>query len=187
MVIGKYGRQEACPCVIMRRILGKLGRDSYAASVANSTHGGRCDATCVDGHHVGPGLRPVLVRLRYCPGQADRLKFSSWVGTIHGHHTGVIVHWAKMIEEKSGGRLKVTIYPGGTLGKPANYFDLMQNGIALRCLTWAGALDTIQQTIKTSAMIFMILIGATIFGYYLAMSQIPQHVVAAVAGMNLNR
>jgi len=48
-------------------------------------------------------------------------------------------------------------------------------------------MDALKQTIKTSALIFMILIGATIFGYYMAMSQIPQHVVAAVAGMNLNR
>ena len=36
-------------------------------------------------------------------------------------------------------------------------------------------------------MIFMILIGATIFGYYMAMSQIPQHVVAAVTALDLNR
>jgi C4-dicarboxylate transporter, DctM subunit len=33
----------------------------------------------------------------------------------------------------------------------------------------------------------MILIGATVFGYYMAMSQIPQHVVATVGGLNLNR
>jgi TRAP-type C4-dicarboxylate transport system substrate-binding protein len=58
------------------------------------------------------------------------LRFSSWVGVGHGHHTGVMVPWAKMIEEKSGGRLKVTIYPGGTLGKPADHFDLVKNGIA---------------------------------------------------------
>ena len=37
------------------------------------------------------------------------LKFSSWVSAVHGHHTGVMVPWAKMIEEKSKGRLKVTI------------------------------------------------------------------------------
>jgi hypothetical protein len=37
-------------------------------------------------------------------------KFSSWVGVGHGHHTGVLAPWAKMIEDKSGGRLKVTIY-----------------------------------------------------------------------------
>jgi TRAP-type transport system periplasmic protein len=58
------------------------------------------------------------------------LKFASWVGSAHGHHTQVLVPWAKMIEEKSGGRLKVTIYPGGTLGKPADHYDLVGNGIA---------------------------------------------------------
>jgi tripartite ATP-independent transporter DctM subunit len=60
-------------------------------------------------------------------------------------------------------------------------------GVILGRLTWGGAVEALRQTIKTSAMIFMILIGATIFGYYMAMSQIPQHVVAAVSAMNLNR
>jgi C4-dicarboxylate transporter DctM subunit len=60
-------------------------------------------------------------------------------------------------------------------------------GIAFGRLTWVDALEAIRQTIKTSALIFMILIGATIFGYYMAMSQIPQHVVAAVVAMDLNR
>lgn len=54
-------------------------------------------------------------------------------------------------------------------------------------LSWAGALEALRQTIKTSALIFMILIGATVFGYYMAMSKIPQQVVAVVAEMNLNR
>jgi TRAP-type C4-dicarboxylate transport system substrate-binding protein len=58
------------------------------------------------------------------------LKFSSWVGTVHGHHTGVMAPWAKMIEEKSGGRLKVTIYPGSTLGKAADHYDMVKDGIA---------------------------------------------------------
>ena len=58
------------------------------------------------------------------------LKFSSWVSTVHGHHTGVMVPWAKMLEEKSGGRLKVTIYPGSTLGKAPDHFDMVKNGIA---------------------------------------------------------
>ena len=54
-------------------------------------------------------------------------------------------------------------------------------------LTWAGALEATRQTIKTSALIFMILIGATVFGYYMAMSKIPQQVVAVVTELNLNR
>src|SRR5882672_9599624 len=60
-------------------------------------------------------------------------------------------------------------------------------GVALKRLSWAGAMEAVRQTIKTSGLIFMILIGATIFGYYMAMSQIPQHVVAVVAALDLNR
>jgi hypothetical protein len=58
------------------------------------------------------------------------LKFSSWVATVHGHHTGVMVPWAKMVEEKSGGRLKITIYPGSTLGKAVDHYDMVKDGIA---------------------------------------------------------
>jgi tripartite ATP-independent transporter DctM subunit len=60
-------------------------------------------------------------------------------------------------------------------------------GVAFGRLTWAGAREALRQTIKTSALIFMILIGATIFGYYMALSKIPQQVVAAVTELNLNR
>jgi C4-dicarboxylate transporter, DctM subunit len=60
-------------------------------------------------------------------------------------------------------------------------------GVAFGRLTWAGAFEALRETIKTSALIFMILIGATVFGYYMAMSKIPQQVVTAVTEMNLNR
>ena len=54
-------------------------------------------------------------------------------------------------------------------------------------LTWAEAIDALKQTIRTSGMIFLILIGATIFGYYMALSRIPQEVVTWVTALNLNR
>ncbi len=60
-------------------------------------------------------------------------------------------------------------------------------GVALGRLTWSGAVDALKSTIRTSAMIFMILIGATIFGSYMAISRFPQQVVTIVADMNLNR
>src|SRR6516165_6721320 len=41
-------------------------------------------------------------------------------------------------------------------------------------LTFAEAIDAVKSTIRTSAMIFLILLGATIFGYYMALSRIPQ-------------
>src|ERR1700748_966929 len=54
-------------------------------------------------------------------------------------------------------------------------------------LTWAESIGALKQTIRTSAMIFLILIGATIFGYYMTLSRIPQEVVTAVSAMDLNR
>jgi tripartite ATP-independent transporter DctM subunit len=54
-------------------------------------------------------------------------------------------------------------------------------------LTWVESVGALKQTIRTSAMIFLILIGATIFGYYMTLSRIPQEVVTMVSGMNLNR
>lgn len=54
-------------------------------------------------------------------------------------------------------------------------------------LSFGDAIEALKQTIRTSAMIFLILIGATIFGYYMALSRIPQEVVTWVTAMNLNR
>ncbi len=60
-------------------------------------------------------------------------------------------------------------------------------GVAFGRLRWAGAIEALKLTIRTSAMIFMIIIGATIFGSYMALSRVPQQVVTVVAEMNLNR
>lgn len=60
-------------------------------------------------------------------------------------------------------------------------------GAAFGRLTWAESISALKQTIRTSAMIFLILIGATIFGYYMTLSRIPQEVVTAVSAMDLNR
>jgi tripartite ATP-independent transporter DctM subunit len=51
----------------------------------------------------------------------------------------------------------------------------------------AGIWEALKTTVRTAAMIFMILIGANIFGYYMALSRIPQHVVETVTIMHLSR
>jgi tripartite ATP-independent transporter DctM subunit len=60
-------------------------------------------------------------------------------------------------------------------------------GLILRRLKWAGVLEAFRGTIRTSCMIFMMLIGATIFGYFMTLSGIPEKVIQAVYAMNLNR
>jgi tripartite ATP-independent transporter DctM subunit len=60
-------------------------------------------------------------------------------------------------------------------------------GAAFGRLTAADSVEALKNTIRTSAMIFLILIGATIFGTYMALSRIPQEVVTLVTEMQLNR
>jgi len=60
-------------------------------------------------------------------------------------------------------------------------------GVVTGRLKWSGILEALKATIRTSAMIFMILIGANIFGDYMALSRVPQHVVEIVSVMHLSR
>ena len=60
-------------------------------------------------------------------------------------------------------------------------------GLALGRLTWTGFIQALKSSIRTSTMLFPILLGANIFGNYMAYSQMPQHIAEAIAAMNLNR
>jgi len=60
-------------------------------------------------------------------------------------------------------------------------------GVVMKRLTWHGALHALRETIRTSTMIFLIMIGANIFGSFMTLSRVPNHVVEAVMAMNLNR
>lgn len=66
-------------------------------------------------------------------------------------------------------------------------FMAMVIGVALRRLTWPGTIDAFKGTIRTSAMIYLLLIGANIFGNYMAFSGVPQHIAATVMQMNVNK
>ena len=60
-------------------------------------------------------------------------------------------------------------------------------GAAFGRLNWTGTFDALKSTISTCAMIFMVLIGAGIFGVFMTLSRVPQHVVAVVTDMDVNR
>lgn len=60
-------------------------------------------------------------------------------------------------------------------------------GLLLRRLSLSGILDAFRGTIRTTVMIFMMLIGAYIFGYYVTQSGAPQKMLALVQAMELNR
>ncbi|MCK4500984.1 TRAP transporter substrate-binding protein [Candidatus Babeliales bacterium] len=56
------------------------------------------------------------------------LKMSHFMPTKHTQHK-VMATWAKKVGELSGGRIKVTIFPGGALGKPPQQYDSAVKGI----------------------------------------------------------
>ena len=56
-----------------------------------------------------------------------------------------------------------------------------------RKLTWDNLKGSLYQTTLTTAMVFAILIGASIFGYFLTVSQIPEQLSNWIAGLGLNR
>jgi C4-dicarboxylate transporter DctM subunit len=59
--------------------------------------------------------------------------------------------------------------------------------LSKRRLNRENLLASLAETTLTSAMIFLILIGANIFGYFLAVSQIPEWVIGRVTALGMNR
>lgn len=58
-------------------------------------------------------------------------------------------------------------------------------GLALRKFTLQNITSSLKATIKTSAMMFLVLIGAMIFNYFIVMSGIPNQLAAFVGNLNL--
>ncbi len=56
-----------------------------------------------------------------------------------------------------------------------------------RKLDWAKFKDSLTDAVLTSAMIFLIMLGANIFGYFLAVTGLPQALSDAMLGMEVNR
>lgn len=60
-------------------------------------------------------------------------------------------------------------------------------GVAQRKLNWQGFKESLIDTGKTTAMIFVILLGAMIFNYFLAVTHLPSSVATFVGGLEVNR
>ena len=58
------------------------------------------------------------------------LKFATGFSPKHTMQTKVFEPWAEEISQKTGGKVKVTFFPGGALGKTPDHYDLAEKGIA---------------------------------------------------------
>jgi C4-dicarboxylate transporter DctM subunit len=51
-------------------------------------------------------------------------------------------------------------------------------GVGKRTLRWQALLAALDETVRTTAMVFFIVIGADLFGYFMALSQMPMQLAA---------
>jgi tripartite ATP-independent transporter DctM subunit len=59
--------------------------------------------------------------------------------------------------------------------------------VARRRLTWASFVKSLVDTVRTTAAVFTILIGALIFGYFLTITQTPQKLTEFIAGLGIGK
>ena len=62
-------------------------------------------------------------------GKPIKMKFAYFMPTKHTLHR-VFEHYAQEVEALTKGKVKITLYPGGALGKPREQWDLALGGIA---------------------------------------------------------
>lgn len=60
-------------------------------------------------------------------------------------------------------------------------------GVVMKRLVWSRIIVAIKGTVRITTMIFLIIIGANIFGYFMTLSQVPQLVIATLTEWNINR
>jgi C4-dicarboxylate transporter, DctM subunit len=73
-----------------------------------------------------------------------------------------------------------------TEGAAVGAIAMLLVGVATRSLGWRDIVDAIRQTAETSGMIFVILLGAEIFGAFLALSRLPGMAAEWIGGSGLS-
>ena len=61
--------------------------------------------------------------------ETTELKVSHFLPPVHQMHVE-LVRWSKDLEKRSGGKLKLKIFPSGQMGPPPRQFDLARTGVA---------------------------------------------------------
>lgn len=71
----------------------------------------------------------VMVDMGTAQAKTIQLKFAHFMSPKHIQHRTSFAPFAKDVEEITGGKVKIKIYPGGALGKPKQLPDAVKSGI----------------------------------------------------------
>jgi len=64
-------------------------------------------------------------------------------------------------------------------------FGVLVLSLIRRRLTWKGFVSSLEETLRTSCMVMMLIAGAVIFGKFLAVTRIPFNIAGWIGGFNL--
>ncbi len=64
-------------------------------------------------------------------------------------------------------------------------FGVLVIALVRRQITWKGFVDSIQETLRTSCMVMMLIVGAVILSKFLAVTRIPFEIAGWVAGLDI--
>jgi TRAP-type C4-dicarboxylate transport system substrate-binding protein len=71
-----------------------------------------------------------IILPQYLAAKTIELRIAQPFSPKHTIQTMVLEPWAKKIEEMTGGKVKVVMFPGGALGKASDHYSLAEKGIA---------------------------------------------------------
>lgn len=60
-------------------------------------------------------------------------------------------------------------------------------GLSKREMSWQQFMDSLREAIKTTGMCYVILVGAMFFGYFLAVSRVPNELASFIMSLNANK
>ena len=74
-----------------------------------------------------------------------------------------------------------------TEGAAAGAFGAFLFALARRKLPWKQFVGSLMETVRTTGMIFFILVGAMLLGYFFAVTRLPHEISVVVSGLAINR
>jgi len=83
------------------------------------------------------------------PAQQKKLTYSIFFPATHGQ-AGAGIAWAKEIEQRTGGRIKIDVFPGGTLTSAKDCYDGVVKGISdigMSCFAYSRGRFPIMETV----------------------------------------